>query len=230
MVITVVATQAHGTFVKNLGRVQALQTIFDADSLRPRQNPHGRGRGTSSAEEKELLRAVAVFAIGVLDAYLSDVAAEVLVAQLERARTPNADARSLLRRILKEIDTLPFELALTSDSDERRRLAQEAISEHLTNRVSNHGAKGVAGTLGRLGCTDFNWDVVDMTPFPTLRTSANRGAAQVLDIWTENRHKIIHQGVAVVVKAEQSRELITFVKALARHVDREAETAASATS
>jgi cob(I)alamin adenosyltransferase len=89
---------------------------------------------------------VAVFAIGALDAYLSDVAAEVLVAQLERARTPNADARNLLRRILKEIDTLPFELALTTDSDERRRLAQEAISEHLTDRISNHGAKGVAAT------------------------------------------------------------------------------------
>jgi hypothetical protein len=102
-------TRAHGTFIKTLGRVQALQSIFDADSLRPRQNPQGRGRGTSSAEEKELLRAVAVFAIGALDAYLSDVAAEVLVAQLERARTPNADARNLLRRILKEIDTLPFE-------------------------------------------------------------------------------------------------------------------------
>lgn len=222
------ATRAHSTFEKNLARVRALQAIFDADSLRPRQNPQGRGRGTSSAEEKELLRAVAVFAIGTLDAYLSDVAAEVLVAQLERARTPSPEARALFKRILREIDTLPFELALTSDPEERQRFAHEAISEHLTNRVSNHGAKGVAATLGRLGCEGFAWDAVDMTPFQILRTTANRGPAQVLDIWTENRHKIIHQGIAVVVRADQARELIGFVDALARHVDAEAEAAASA--
>jgi hypothetical protein len=223
-----VATRAYSTFEKNLGRVRALQAIFDADSLRPRQNPQGRGRGTSSAEEKELLRAVAVFAIGILDAYLSDVAAEVLVAQLERARTPSTEARALFRRILREIETLPFELALTTDPDERQRLAREAVSEHLTNRVSNHGAKGVAATLGRLGCEGFDWGVVDMAALPVLRTAANRGPAEVLDIWTENRHRIIHQGIAVVVRADQARELIEFVEALARHVDAEAETAASA--
>jgi hypothetical protein len=123
------ATRAHITFEKNLARVRALQAIFDADSLRPRTNPQVRRRGTSSREEKELLRAVAVFAIGALDAYLSDVAAEVLIAQLEKARTPTSDARSLFRRVIKEIDTLTFELALTSDAEERRDLARDAISE-----------------------------------------------------------------------------------------------------
>jgi hypothetical protein len=148
-----------------------------------------------------------------------------LSAQLEAARTPTPEARGLLKRIVKEIDTLPFELALTSDPDERRRLAQESISEHLTNRVSNHGAKGIAGTLARLGCNDFSWDAIDMMAFPTLRTTANRNAAQVLDIWTDNRHKIIHQGIAVVVRAEQSRELMAFTEALASHVEAEPEKA-----
>src|SRR3954451_3553341 len=181
-----IVTAAYFAFAQNVGRARALSRIFDSGSLKPKTGDQ-RGRGKPSDEERELLRATVIFSIGALDAYLSDVAAEVLVGQLENARLPTSDARNVLQRVQKEIPTLSLELALTSDADERRQLAQQAITDHLANRVSNHGAAGVASTLGRLGAT-IDWEAVSLGAKSKLRTSPRQSSAAVLDRWTERRH------------------------------------------
>lgn len=213
-------TDARATLAKNLTRTRALQRIFEAGNLKP-QTGQRRGSGQPSSEERELLRAVVVFAIGALDAYLSDVAAEVLVAQLEGAASLGDEARNLLRRVTKEIDTLALELALTTDPAQRRVVAQEAISDHLANRVSNHGPKGVAATMGRLG-TEIDFDAIDMSRFGPLTTTERNRAADVLQWWTDRRHALVHRGSAIQVNMEQSSALIDFVEALADHVDSQA--------
>jgi hypothetical protein len=218
-------TQAHKALRKNLKRASALSRIFDAGNLKPKAGDK-RGAGNPSGEERELLRAAVIFSIGALDAYLSDVAAEILVGQMEKARVPTSDARALFRRVLKEIDTLPLELALTSDADERSKLAQRAITEHLTNKVSNHGAAGVATTLGRLGAS-IEWDKIVLPNNSSLKASSNQTCPAVLDRWTRIRHNLVHQGKSETVRAEQARDLIAFVEAIADHVDAQAIAALS---
>ena len=213
-------TEARATLAKNLDRTRALQRIFEAGSLKP-QPGDKRGGGQPSGEERELLRAVVVFAIGALDSYLSDVAAETLVAQLEKSAIPSESARALLRRMMKEVDTLALELALTTDPTQRRAVAREAISDHLSNKVSNHGPKGIAETMSRLG-TEANLSKIDMTPFAPLQTTERKSAPDVLQYWTDRRHALVHQGVAIKVNMEQSRALIDFVEALADHVESQA--------
>ena len=212
-------TSAYITLAKNLNRAQLLYDVFATGSLK--LSEERRGRGKPASQENELLRAVVIFAIAALDAYLSDVAAEVLVTQLEKARTPTPEGRALLKRILAEIDTLPFELALTNDAAERRTLAEQAITDHLANRTSTLGAKGVANTLTRIGAT-VDWDKVKLSPKSKLRSSPSQTVAAVLERWTTARHQLVHQGKAIKVSADQARELIEFVWAIVNYVDAEA--------
>lgn len=214
-------TPAYKALTKNLDRARALSRIFDAGNLKPKPGDKRAG-GRPSDEERELLRATVIYSIGALDAYLSDVAAHVLVAQLEAAAgSPTSDSRALLKRVMKEIDTLPLELAMTSDPATRRKVATEAITEHLANRVSNHGSKGVAATLGRMGAT-IDWNAIQLPPNSDLCASANDGCAKALDDWTESRHQLVHQGKAVSVNSNQARGLIDFVQAIAAQVDAQA--------
>lgn len=213
-------TDARKALAKNLKRTRALQLIFEAGSLKPTVGQR-RGSGQPSNEERELLRAVVVFAIGALDAYLSDVAAEVLVAQLESAVLPAEEARNLLSRVTKEVPTLSFELALTTDRAQRRKAAKRAISDHLTTRVSNHGPKGVAETMRRLN-TEIDFAAINMAQFSKLETSDRKGAADVLQWWTDKRHDLVHRGTTIQVSMEQSSALIGFVEALADCVEAKA--------
>lgn len=171
------------------------------------------------------------FSIGVLDAYLSEVSAEVLVTQLENAHLPNSSARSMLKRIIKEVDTLALELALTTDPDARRAAARQALLDYLTSSVSNHGARAVAATLDRVGSPDLAalWNAVDArgAKWPHLATAGRRSAA-ILDHWTGLRHKIVHEGAAPQVTGDQARELIEFVAVLCREIDKRAMSALAA--
>jgi hypothetical protein len=63
-------TAAFGVFETNLERSRAFLRIFDKD----------RTVGQPSNDEKELLRGSLVFAVGALDAYLSDLILEVVPA------------------------------------------------------------------------------------------------------------------------------------------------------
>jgi hypothetical protein len=147
------------------------------------------------------------------------VAAEVLVAQLENADTPGSDARTVLKQVMDEIKTLPLELALVTDAAKRREVAQAAIQDHLANRVSNHGAKGVATTLGRMGET-IDWSKLDKSVTPALKIKGMKhNPAALLDAWTQRRHKLVHQGKALKVGSPEAHALVDFVVAIAAAVD-----------
>lgn len=211
-------TEAFKALQVNLKRPRALLEMFDAGTLKPTPGAR-RSRGKPGWQENELLRAAVIVGIGALDAYLSDVAAEVLVAQLERASNPNSDARNVLRRVMNEVDTLALELALLSDPAERREVARTAIVDHIANRVSNHGAKGVAATLGRMG-QPMDWSGLnDKVPPCLVVAGVKPTAPAVLDEWTNRRHKLVHQSKALRIKSEQARGLVDFVEAIAIAID-----------
>lgn len=215
-------TSAWLVLEKNLNRTRAFTRIFFAGNTKP-QPGQKRGPGKPSDEEKELLRAAVVFSIGTLDAYMSEVAAEVLVAQLEDARkTPTPSSRNLLRRVAKEIDTLALELALTADPEQRRDVARRALVEHLTSNVSNHGAKAVSATLERMGEVQPGkvWTSLDahLSRWPKLATGGRKSAG-VLDQWTAHRHSIVHEGKAIAINGEHVNELLDFVASLGEELD-----------
>ena len=61
-------TDAFKVFEANLDRSRAFLRIFDKD----------RSAGQPTNDEKELLRGSLVFAVGALDAYLSDLIMEIV--------------------------------------------------------------------------------------------------------------------------------------------------------
>lgn len=217
-------TKAHKAFGLTIKRPKALLEMFDAGSLKPKAG-NKRSPGKPSWQENELLRASVITAVGALDAYLSDVAAEVLVTQLENADTPDSDARNVLKQVMDEIRTLPLELALVTDAAKRREVAQAAIQEHLANRVSNHGAKGVASTLARMGET-IDWSLLDASITPDLKLSSVKpNPAALLDAWTQRRHQLVHHGKALKIGSPAAHALTDFVVAIAGIVDGIAVTA-----
>lgn len=217
-------TAAAKVLNKNLDRSRAFTKMFFAATQK-------RGRGQPSQEENELKRAAVIFSIGALDAYLSEVSAEVLITQLERANVcQNGDARQLLRRIAKEIDTLPLELALVTDVQTRRAVARDALLDHLTSSVSNHGSTAIATTLRRIGVEDIRslWATLDdQRPYWPKLATASRTSAAILDHWTGVRHEIVHRGVAPRVAGQQAEELIEFVATVGKAVDSQAIAALS---
>jgi hypothetical protein len=221
-------TDAYGTFLKNIARPKALQAMFDAGSLKPKKGDR-RTAGKPTKQENELLRASVIVTIGALDAYLSDVAAEVLVAQLRGRQSRSDDARNLLRRVLKEVDTLPLELALLSDQDDREVLVSDVLRDHLSNKVSNHGAKGVSTTVERMGAR-LEWARLD-TEIPVSLAFAKdpKSAAGLLDAWTDRRHALVHRGRALVISSPRAKALVTFVESIGQEVDRIAVDAIDAT-
>jgi hypothetical protein len=212
-------TDAYKAFRKNLARPRALQAMFDAGSLKPRKGER-RSSGKPTTQENELIRASVIVTIGALDAYLSDVAVEVLVTQLGTTQPRSDQARSLLRRILKEVDTLPLELALLSDQDDREAVVGDALRDHLTNKISNHGAKGVVATVERMGA-QFDWTRLESRIPASLALSGDpAGPAGLLDAWTTRRHALVHQGKALRIRSPRARALVKFVEAIAEEVDR----------
>jgi hypothetical protein len=217
-------TDAYEAFLLTIKRPRALLEMFDAGSLKPKAGDT-RSPGKPSWQENELLRAAVITAIGALDAYLSDAAAEILVAQLENANAPGSDARLVLKQVLDEIKTLPLELALVTDAERRRDVAKAAIQDHLVNRVSNHGAKGVAATLTRMG-ESIDWSKLDSAVTPNLKLANVRDKpAALLDAWTTRRHQLVHHGKALRIGSPAAKALVDFVEAIAAVVDEQAVTA-----
>lgn len=203
-------------FEKNLTRARRFVEVFDAGDLHPEPTKR-RGKGQPSKHENELLRASVIMGIGTLDAYLSDVAAEVLVAQLESATSnPGESARNVLHRVTKEIDTLPLELALVTDPRQRSRIARERIADYLSNRVSNHGPKGVVTTLERMGCA-VDWSAIVVPQDLVTKTAKDPPAA--LEEWTGKRHQLVHQGREIQVVRKKAGGLLDLVDAIAHMVD-----------
>ncbi len=209
-------TKALHNFKLNIRRSRALLDMFDAES----PNKDDGRVGKSSWQGRELLRASIIVTIGALDAYLSDVTAEVLVSQLESGRILSEQGRAALKRLGKDMDTLPLELALLTKQSTRRQVAIAKINHFFDTQVSNLGSKGVAAAVARMG-EGMDWTALDANiPKQAHRSlSKSGGAASVLDEWTTNRHQLVHQGQPLKIKAIEARGAADFVELVVAHVD-----------
>jgi len=96
-------TKAYTAFEANIERSRAFLRIFD------KEPDGGRKQGQPTKDEKELLRGSLVFAVGALDAYLSD-----LILEIVPAYTPRSDKlAAALKGIAKSDPGLALRVALT---------------------------------------------------------------------------------------------------------------------
>src|SRR5258708_5608263 len=102
-------TEAYKVFEANLERSRAFPRIFNNEA------GGGRGRGKPSNDEKELLRGCLVFAVGALDAYLSDLILEI-VPQFG-PKSPSLSAA--LTQIAKSDPGLALRVTLATGSDKQ---------------------------------------------------------------------------------------------------------------
>jgi hypothetical protein len=168
-------------------------------------------RGAPVTPVRELPRASVVFAVGALDAYLSDVSAEVLLTLLSRT-VATTEVRDLLAKIQKEVPTLALEVLLLADAVARRKRVQEALSDHLYNKVSHHGPTGVATAVVRIGGKPADvWS--------GLVSQGFANPEKELDGWTTCRHEIVHQGKKPAVGRPKAKECLELVAAVAAQVD-----------
>lgn len=171
------------------------------------------GRGSPPARFRELPRAAVVFAVGALDAYLSEVSAEVMIAQVEHAQV-SGQSRSVLAAVAKTVPTLALEIALLQDADARIAVAREAIVTHFHENVAQHGSKAVNSTLERLGGSPGRlWQ--------NLRESGYDNPSAELDRWTNMRHAIVHRGQRARVQRRQSAHCVDLINQIAHRVDEE---------
>lgn len=176
-----------------------------------------KGRGSPPLPYRELPRAAVVFSVGAIDAYLSEVSAEVMIRQF-RAGVANKEARDVLQRVLKDIPTLSLEVAILTTSDERVQRVQDAVAGHFHTNVSDHGQKAVSAAIVRMGrMPNQVWDhLVDL---------GHKNPHAFLDHWTSIRHRIVHQGERPPVRRGGADDFIAFADDLVARVDAIAEQA-----
>lgn len=206
-------TDAQKVFAKNAKRARSFLTIhknyYDPTSKEGGTTTKKR-RGAPEGPYRELPRGAVVFAVGALDAYLSEVTAEVLVSQLASA-PGTEDARETLKIVNKELPGLSLEVALVPTADGRAERIRQALTEHFHDKVSQHGPKAVNSTLGRVGAKKESvWAKV---------ANSHDDPQKLLEAWTEKRHRIVHQGKAVNVGRSSADECITLIESIVDAVD-----------
>lgn len=199
-------TQAHMASVKNLKRSRHFLNLH--------REFHGGGRGAPRQPVRELPRGAVVFAIGTLDAYLSEVSAETLVKQFEIGHE-SGNLRDVLRRLQSQVPSLSLEVALIPDHAARLTRVRRSIVEHFYSESSHHGAKAINDTLKRLeGSQQKVW--------AELETRGWNKPARDLDYWTQVRHAIIHRGETPRVRRDKADTCVSLVRDIIDAVDTEA--------
>lgn len=184
-------------FETNLDRSRAFLRIFDKD----------RGVGQPSNDEKELLRGSLVFAVGALDAYLSDLILEVVPEHGPKS----AHMADALRAIARADPGLSLRVALATSRSDSRDEFRAALAEWLASK-SFHGPDKVIQALGYLNCA-VAWSDLD--------SATGRDAAKELTKITNDRHAIVHEGKKPYIKRDLAEQANALVAALARHIDGE---------
>lgn len=171
-----------------------------------------KGAGAPTGPYRELPRGALVFAVGALDAYLSEASAEVLLVQAQAA-APSGELRDILRKVQVELPGLALELALLSTQAERMQRLRDCVVDHFQNHVSNHGAKAVAAAVGRFGgkVNDF-WSA--------LKKDGFADAAAELEKWTNVRHDIVHRGKKPAVRRPDAQQFIQLAQAVVQQLEK----------
>lgn len=196
------ATNAKQAFDVNIQRASYFLDIHEAAQ---------RGAGAPTIQQRELPRGAIVFAVGAIDAYLCEVSAEILIAQVQGAPA-SAALRETLTRVQKEVPALAVEVALLDTQASRVARIHEAIAEYFQNQTSQFGAKGVSATVTRLGGNPSDvWSFLIQQGHPDPQ--------KFLDRWTDVRHQIVHQGRKPRVWRHHARDFIQFAQSLVGRVD-----------
>lgn len=193
-------TGAFAVFATNINRARAFLRIFakDADT--------GRGRGQPSNDEKELLRGSLVFAIGALDAYLSDLILEIV----PKHAPHNKRVQEALTAIAKSDPGLALRMTLIDDGPARREEFSRALDAWLESK-SFHGPEKVMAALEFVGCSDLKW--------PQFDVATGVKTADALDKATAERHGIVHRGEKPNVKQDEVKAKLDLVETIAKVVD-----------
>lgn len=197
-------TVARAAFDKNANRASSFLAIHEAETKNKQGAPTGPFR--------ELPRGAVVFAVGALDAYLSEVSAEVMVRQLQAA-PGDSTARGVLKKVQSQLPGLALEASLLGTQKERAERIQQGVTEFFHEQVSQHGPKAVTATVMRIGGDkDRAWAAVE---------AKHTKAQATLDSWTKKRHHIVHQGKSEQITRPQAEDCIALIQAIARAVDTE---------
>jgi hypothetical protein len=190
-------TEAFRVFETNLDRSRAFLRIFDKD----------RGVGQPANDEKELLRGSLVFAVGALDAYLSDLILEVVPEHGPKS----AQMADALKAIARADPGLSLRVALAASQSDSRDEFRAALAEWLASK-SFHGPEKVIQALGYLSC-HVAWSDLD--------SATGRDAAKELTKITNDRHAIVHEGKKPYIKRGLAEQANALVASLARYIDGE---------
>lgn len=184
-------TGAYSAFLTNLDRVGSFLRLFDKPGGRK------RGPGQPSDDEKELLRAIVVFSVGALDAYLHDLILE----EVPRGGVRSGALADALKRIAKDDPSLALRVALADDGDARREEFREALDGWLSTQ-SFQGPDAVIRALKLIG---------KETTAASLDVKIRAKWTDDLTKWTKSRHGMVHRGGKPYVRrtdAVACRELI----------------------
>jgi hypothetical protein len=190
-------TQAHVVFVANLDRARAFLRIFDKD----------RGVGQPSNDEKELLRGSLVFAVGALDAYLSELVLEIVPEHGPKSKQLTEG----LKAIARSDPSLSLRVALAGTEADRKAEFRSALDEWLATK-SFQGPEKVMAALSYVACA-LEWHVFDAA------TDVDT-AAQLHKI-TKDRHEIVHNGKKPYIKRKMAGDTNDLIAKIERLIDDE---------
>lgn len=190
-------TDAFKVFEANLDRSRAFLRIFDKD----------RAAGQPTNDEKELLRGSLVFAVGALDAYLSDLIMEIVPKYAPRS----SQLSDALKAIAKSDPGLSLRVALAQSDADRREEFRTALDDWLATK-SFHGPSKVAQALEYVSCP-ITWEDFD----EATGTSTMGELARM----TDERHEIVHRGRKPYIRRNLAEEANNLIGAIADRIDRE---------
>ncbi|GGM84364.1 hypothetical protein GCM10012275_63790 [Longimycelium tulufanense] len=198
MTSKVTKTEALKVFEKNINRARAFLRIFG-------KGEEGRRQGQPTNDEKELLRGSLVFAVGALDAYLSDLILEIVPKHAPK----NEHVQKALSAIAKSDPGLVLRVSLAPDDKSRRDEFRDALAAWLENQ-SFHGPKKVMIALDHVGCT-LKWSEFD--------SKTEIDTATELDRVTKERHGIVHRGEKPDVRKDPAEKTVDLIETIAKTVD-----------
>jgi hypothetical protein len=190
-------TDAFRVFEVNLDRSRAFLRIFDKD----------RGAGQPTNDEKELLRGSLVFAVGALDAYLSDLILEIVPKYAPRS----SQLSDALKAIAKSDPGLSLRVALAGSAADRQAEFRAALDDWLATK-SFHGPAKVAAALEYVACP-ITWDDFD--------NETGVSTADELARVTDERHEIVHRGKKPYIRRHLAEDANNLIAAIAGRIDRE---------
>lgn len=192
-------TQAYKQHRLNLNRGSTLlEQFFDSPG------GHPRSQGQPRAHEQELLRSVLVLAVGALDAFLSEMLIELLP---KLARVPAAN--QVFDRLAKDNPGLMLRALYLGGSQQVSSAVEEAVEAQFQGKVM-HGSRAVFQVsewcaLG-LGQTDFNSEAIP-------------NGLQLLDEWTDKRHRIVHRGELVRLRRADASHVIGLLNHIGKAIN-----------